>query len=102
MASDPFQEAPTDPNRAPFDANQALPTLVFVRHRKRLEQLLPTLHVHTCRFVSLFAYPLSGGFRSWSLLPAALAPKLLRLEDKLAPRLGRWLGFRLLVVCSKA
>jgi hypothetical protein len=48
--------------------------------------------------VSLLAYPLSGGFRSWNLVPAAAVAPLLRLEERVAPRLGRLAGFRLLLV----
>ena len=50
---------------------------------------------------SLIAYPLSGGFRSWSLLPELLVTPLLRLEALVAPLVGRFAGFRLLAVLER-
>jgi hypothetical protein len=41
--------------------------------------------------------PLTGGFRSWSLLPAFAAAPPLKLERLLSPLPGRWFGFPLLV-----
>jgi len=50
---------------------------------------------------SLFVYPLSGGFRRWSLLPNTLVDSLLKLDNRLAPRLGRLMGFRLFIVIDR-
>jgi hypothetical protein len=49
----------------------------------------------------LFAYPLSGGFKPWSLIPQALVRPVLALEDALLPVLGPVMGFRLLIVIEK-
>ena len=42
------------------------------------------------------AYPLSGDFRRWSLLPAVAVPGVLKLESLFLPLIGRWVGFRML------
>ena len=100
-AVDPFSEAPPDPNRAPFDANQALPTLLFRKHRTRFAARFPSLRVVRLEWLSYFAYPLSGGFRPWSLVPTRAVAPLLKLEAALRPILGSVLAFRLLVVIER-
>ena len=47
------------------------------------------------------AYPLSGGFRRWSLIPPALVGPMLRLERPLERLLGRLGGFRMMLVIEK-
>ena len=101
MSADPLADGMVSSGREPFDANQAIPTLLFGRYRKRLQALLPDLTlIHFERF-SFFAYPLSGGFRPWSLLSAAWGRKLLNAEQKLAPILGPVMAFRLFAVLEK-
>jgi hypothetical protein len=51
--------------------------------------------------LSLFAYPLSGGFKGWSLLPKIVAPLILRAEKYLLPAIGHLMAFRILVVLEK-
>lgn len=85
----------------PYDANQAVPTLMFVRHPDRLDQVAPGLRLTRVEHLSLFAYPLSGGMKPWGLIPAALVETLLRLENRLAPVLGRLIGFRLMAVLDR-
>lgn len=101
LSADPLLDGRPDPARAPAAANQAIPTLLFHRYRARLESLFPELAVKHVANLSLIAYPLSGGFRPWSLLPASLAEGTLRLERVLEPTLGRILGFRLLAVLER-
>lgn len=101
MGADPLADGARTPGRDPFDSNQAIPTLIAGRFRARFESLFPELLFRHVQWLSLFAYPLSGGFRRWSLLPSGLATPLLRLEDILAPLLGRLLGFRLLLVIER-
>ncbi len=101
MRVDPFADGPqTGPD--PADANMALPHLVFVTHRRRLVQMFPGLAMTRRTWFDLWAYPLSGGFQRWSLLPAALVQPLLALEAKVESVLGRLLGFRMMVVMEKA
>lgn len=101
LSADPLGDGALDPGRPPFDANQAIPTLLFGRHRQRMERMFPLLRVVELRYLSLIAYPLSGGFRRWSLIPAAIVAPLLRLEQSLAPVLGRLMAFRLFVVMER-
>ena len=74
MKADPFATVVINPDRDPFDANQAIPSLLFATEpaRRRLEQTIPSLGVRSVDWLSLFAYPMSGGFQKWSLMPAAL------------------------------
>lgn len=76
-------------NRDPYEANQAIPVLL-IRHK------LP-LAIECVEWFSFIVYPLSGGFKRWSLLPYKFGQWLLNLERWLEP-LGRWFGFRMLIV----
>ncbi|MBL8644813.1 MAG: class I SAM-dependent methyltransferase [Rhodospirillaceae bacterium] len=101
MGDDPLRDGAPDPNRDAFDANQAIPTLIFGRHAARFAHAFPALKVISKQWLSLFAYPLSGGFKPWSLIPEALVKPVLKLENALAPALGPLMGFRLLVALEK-
>jgi SAM-dependent methyltransferase len=101
MHAELFADGPKDPKRAPFDANQAIPTLLFVRRNELLNQRFPSLKLIATEHLSLFVYPLSGGFRPWCLVPTALVAPVLRVEDALAPFVGKWLSFRLLAIMEK-
>ena len=100
LSADPLADGEPDPTKHPFDSNQALPTLLAGRYRDDLERELD-LAVEHVEHLSLFAYPLSGGFRPWCLVPARLAEMLLRFERPLERVIGRICGFRLLVVISR-
>ncbi len=101
MGADPLAEAAaTDPDN-PWDANQALPTLLLRRRRAAFERAFPDLRVVRVAYLSLFAYPLSGGFKPWSLLPGRLAGPLLKAEDWLMPLLGPLMAYRLLAVIER-
>ena len=101
MNEDPLIVGKPDSMRDPYDSNQAIPTLLVSRERKRLAQLLPSLRLIRTDWFSLWVYPLSGGFKRWSLLPDQAGSLILGLEKKLEPMLGRLLGFRLLAVMEK-
>jgi SAM-dependent methyltransferase len=101
LADDPLAPGDLTPNRDPFAANQAIPTLLFGRHRARLAAEIPDLMLLEFAKFSLISYPLSGGFRPWSLLPAALAPTVIKLEDALSPLLAPLMAFRLLAVLAR-
>ena len=100
LTKDPFAATTLPGTRRvnPYEGNQAIPHLLFKRHRKRFEAEFPRLRMVACEEVSLFAYPLSGGFRSWSLIPAGLVAPLLRLEAALSSVLAPLMAFRLFVV----
>jgi SAM-dependent methyltransferase len=100
MAVDPLGDAPLS-SADPDDSNQAIATLLFGSAYPRFSRLFPDLRLVEKSFLSLLAYPLTGGFQRWSLLPAGLARPLLRAESLLLPLLGRLAAFRLLIVLEK-
>lgn len=101
MTVDPLAEGDPDRDKHPMDSNQALPTLLAGRHRAAVERRVPNLRLLRREHLSLAAYPLSGGFRPWNLVPPRLVDPLLRLETRLLPALGRLMGFRLLLVYER-
>lgn len=101
MAADPLTDGAPDPNRNPYDSNQAIPTLIATRDQARFHQLAPDLRLAEASWFSFFAYPLSGGFKPWTLIPSALAKPVLGLERALEKPFGRLLGFRLLVCIDR-
>jgi SAM-dependent methyltransferase len=100
MRQDPFQRAASSV-KDPYESNQAIPTLMFRRQQQRFHAIFPSLRIIKTELLSLFAYPLSGGFKKWSLIPQRLVSPMLKLEDRLKPVLGRLLAFRLLAVVVK-
>ena len=101
MRADPFEDGEPDPARDPFDANQAIPTLMFRRERDRFTARFPSLQINEYRLTSLFAYPMTGGFRPWTMIPNALVPLVLWLERLLIPLLGPLMAFRSLTVVER-
>jgi SAM-dependent methyltransferase len=98
---DPLVDGLPNPQKHPFESNQAIPTLLAGRHRGRIEREVPGLRLVHRQLLSPFAYPLSGGFRSWCLIPPRIVEPVLRLENRLAPTLGPLMAFRLLLVFEK-
>ncbi len=101
MRADPLADGPLTPGRDPYDSNQAIPTLLTGRYRAALAAKLPNLPLVTIERFSFAAYLLSGGFRSWSLLPRFAAAPLLRAEWALRRMLGPLAALRLLAVYAK-
>ena len=101
MDVDPLVDGTPDRAKDPYAGNQAIPTLLATRDAARLAHLVPQLRLVRVEWLSLLAYPLSGGFKGWSLVTPPMARALLRLEDRISPRVGRLLGFRLLWVLER-
>lgn len=99
---DPLADRGAGSARDAFEANQAIPTLLFGRDRAAFQQAFPQFRICETTRLGLFAYPLSGGFRPWSLIPASAVGGLLRLEGRLLPFLGALMAFRMLVVLERA
>jgi SAM-dependent methyltransferase len=95
---DPLRVGTISADKDPWASNQAIPTLLVGRFRNRLAELLPGLQLMKVERFSFLAYPLSGGFQQWSLLPAAAAKPFLACEWRLRRLLGPLAGFRLLAV----
>jgi SAM-dependent methyltransferase len=100
-SADPLTEGVANPHRDPYDSNQAIPTLVATRDRERFHRLFPTLKIGRIDWFSLMVYPLSGGFKTWSLVPRMLAAPMLRAERALEPFLGRFAAFRMMLIIEK-
>ena len=101
LNADVFQTGEPDPARDPFDANQAIPTLMLSRQRARFAARFPSLEIRDVHLTSLFAYPLTGGFRSWTLIPSVLVSPMVTLERVVSPILGSLMAFRMLGVIER-
>lgn len=103
MQADPFAPVVVNPDRDPFDANQAIPSLLFAAEpaRRRLEQAVPSLGVRSVDWLSLLAYPMSGGFQNWSLMPATLVAATLAFERRMPIIVRKHLAFRMMVVLER-
>jgi SAM-dependent methyltransferase len=97
----PSAEQPVFAGSGPFAANQAIPTLLFFRHRARLAARFPELHLRTCRRLSTVAYPLSGGFSGPTWVPHWAEGAVWALE-RLSTPLAPLLAFRLLVTLERS
>lgn len=97
---DPLALIPARPGRKPFDANQAISTILFERSSRRFHDLYPNLKKLRHHRLAFFAYPLSGGFEHPSLVPTWMIRPVLALERFLGV-LSRYLAFRMLVVLEK-
>ncbi|MEQ1848010.1 MAG: methyltransferase domain-containing protein, partial [Nitrospira sp.] len=100
FSQDPLTLSPMKSGRKPFDANQAIATILFERSSRRFHELYPSLNKLRHHRLAFFAYPLSGGFDHPSLMPMWMARPFLAFE-RLLGVLNRYLAFRLLVVLEK-
>ena len=96
MSADPLSNVVISADKDPWDSNQAIPTLLTGKYRGALARSVPGLALQRVDYFSFLAYPLSGGFQPWSLLPDAVAPILLKVEWLCRRLLGRLAAFRLL------
>jgi SAM-dependent methyltransferase len=99
MSADPLAETPAGD---PFDANQAIPTLLLERRPAELARRFPALRLLRLERLAGPSYPASGGFSRGPLLPMGLWRALLALEDRLPPAVFRAIGFRMLAVLERA
>ena len=102
MTADPLVDGVISPDKDPFDSNQAIPTLLTGRYREALSRAVPDLVLESTDRFSFFAYPLSGGFRPWSAIPASLVGPALQAEWAIRHILGPLAAFRLLAIYRKA
>lgn len=102
LKATPLEEGQITKDRNPYSANQAIPTLLFTRYRRDLEARFDALRVLRADYFSLLTYPLSGGFRPWSLIPKAAAQPLLNCEALAPCWLKKLAAFRLLGVIVRA
>ena len=101
MGQDILMDGPIDNSRDPFDSNQAMGTLLATRFCEKLPIVVPGMRVRKYQWIGSLAYPLSGGFQHWCLVPQSLTRPILAMESFVDLMLGRWLAFRILVVLDK-
>ncbi len=97
----PDDDCELNPDKDPYESNQAIPTILFKRSPHLFDQANTSFRVVSTKWLSLVAYPLTGGFKRWSLIPSSWVAPLLRLEEILLPALGGLMAFRLMVVLEK-
>lgn len=103
MAADPFAENVKQSGDDPWDSNQAIPTLMFSTATacRLVEAAVPRMKILTVEWLSLFAYPLSGGFKRWCIMPSSAVDIALKVENQLMPALGPSLAFRQFIVLAR-
>lgn len=97
---DPFKKGCLAKNKNHFHGNQAIPTLIFERHKHRFVKDFHRLKIIKREKMDCIIYPLSGGFHNPSLCPLFLYSTFEYLEMILRP-LKRFLAFRIFVVLEK-
>jgi len=56
MSADPLVEGIPNPARDPYESNQAVPTLIVIKHRERFLRLFPKFSISCVEWLSLWAY----------------------------------------------
>lgn len=69
--------------------------------RRKLLECVPAFDIVSVEWLSLFAYPLSGGFKPWCLMPQRLVKPVLRAESTVFKPFAPLLGFRLHVTLER-
>jgi SAM-dependent methyltransferase len=90
-------------DKDPFDANQAVPTMLFSRARGRaaLARSFPGLALRSVEYLAGPSYVASGGFNRPLPLPLPVWNLFHGLERLIPPWCYRLVGFRLLAVVDK-
>jgi SAM-dependent methyltransferase len=101
MSVDPLSRGIPRSDRDPYESNQAIPTLIATRDRERFENAIGVLQIRRAEWFAFAVYPLSGGFKAWSMLSPRIASLGMSLERKIEAYLGRLFGFRLLLMIEK-
>ena len=66
-----------------------------------MKKFFPSLGIVKIEYLSFVVYPLSGGFRKWSLIPGFMINLILKLERLVPPFIAKFIGFRLLIVLER-
>ena len=98
FGGDGFTPAVSD---VPLEGNLAQTTVAFFRNDEELARRWPELALVERRRLSLFVYPLSGGFSKRPLLPAGAYKPLDAVERALSPVLAPAAAFRSLIVLER-
>lgn len=101
LGADPLIEGLPDAARDPYDSNQAIPTLLVTKYRDQFHRKFPYLAIRETKWFAFVAYPASGGFKRWQLMTEPMARAALWMERHIEKALGRFFGFRMLIVIEK-
>jgi SAM-dependent methyltransferase len=104
LSASPFAPGnSTQLDEDPMASNQAIPWLIFHDNDESdaFQRDFTNMKIVRNELLSLFAYPLCGGFQRWALIPRGMVQPLLRLENLLEPLIGRFMAFRMFVVIEK-
>jgi SAM-dependent methyltransferase len=101
MSANALRKGQPNVGRDPYESNQALPTILATQEWKQFHKQFPHLRIRRVDWFSLIAYPLTGGFKRRSLISPGLARRLLRIERRIEPMLGRYVGFRMMLLIEK-
>ena len=101
MTWQPTESCRPNPKKDPYESNQAIPTLLFNAHHEALSYAGISLRIVENRWLSMIAYPLSGGFKAWSLIPSSWVATILKIEECLLPCFGSLAAFRVMIVLEK-
>lgn len=93
--------APGAPDKKPFDANQAIPSVIIDKF-DLLRPLVPNLTIAHVEYFDLFYYALSGGFSRPNLLPSFLEPIVLLCDRLLLGLCGSYVALRVMLVLQKS
>jgi len=100
-SADPLKEGIPNPDRNPYGANQAIPTLIATRDRDRFHKQFPNLRINRIHWFSFLVYPLSGGFEAWSLVPQRFAKAMLAIERRVEHVFGPLAAFRMILIIER-
>jgi SAM-dependent methyltransferase len=101
LRADPLIEGAPDASRDPYASNQAIPTLLVTKYRDAFHRKFPSLAIRETDWFAFVAYPASGGFKRWQLMTEPMARAMLWVERRIERTLGRFFGFRMLIVIEK-
>jgi SAM-dependent methyltransferase len=89
-----------DYKKDPFEANSAVPTIIFWREPEQFSKRYPQLRIMKKSLLSFLLYPLSGGFEHRSLIPMC-GVGIVRLIERLMSPLAKLLAFRTFIAIEK-
>lgn len=99
---DYFSKQKNNPQKDPWDSNQAIAYLLFFQNEQRLaDRMRGKLSITRRKRLSFLRYPLSGGFSNPAFYPEFAVP-LMKLSETLLSPFSPLLAFRCYVVLVKA
>ena len=81
MDQDILIDGLVDSSRNLFGQNQAMGTLLATRFCEKLPIVVPRMRARKYQWIGSLAYPLSGGFQQWCLVPQSFTRPILALAS---------------------